>query len=117
MDKFLIVTNTDKDVNYEVSKTIKEYMESKGKTCVIATEAENHVNEYDPYIDVSQVEDDVDCALVLGGDGTIIQAANDLVYKDIPLLGINFGTLGFLAEVEKTNMYLWCIRTIIPWRI
>lgn len=104
MDKFLIVTNTDKDVNYEVSKTIKEYMESNGKTCVIAAEAENHVNEYDPYIDVSQVEDDVDCALVLGGDGTIIQAANDLVYKDIPLLGINFGTLGFLAEVEKTNM-------------
>lgn len=46
----------------------------------------------------------MDCALVLGGDGTIIQAANDLVYKDIPLLGINFGTLGFLAEVEKTNM-------------
>ena len=43
--------------------------------------------------------------LVLGGDGTLIQAARDTIKRNIPLLGFNFGTLGFLAEIEKENMY------------
>lgn len=104
MDKFCIITNNDKDKDYAVSNRIKGYMESQGKVCYIAKPAANHVNEYDPYIDADAVDDDTDLALVLGGDGTIIQAANDLVYKNIPLLGINLGTLGFMAEVEQDNM-------------
>ena len=41
---------------------------------------------------------------VLGGDGTMIQAARDTVNRKIPLLGINLGTLGFLAEIEKSGI-------------
>ncbi len=104
MDKFCIITNNDKDKDYKVSKKIKAYLESQNKICYIAKEASDHVNEYDPYIDVDAVDDDTDLALVLGGDGTMIQAANDLVYKNIPLIGINLGTLGFMAEVEQDNM-------------
>ena len=44
--------------------------------------------------------------LVVGGDGTLIQAARDTIRRNIPLLGFNFGTLGFLAEIEKENMYM-----------
>ncbi len=40
-----------------------------------------------------------------GGDGTLLQAARDVVHLDIPLLGINLGTLGFLAEVDKNSVY------------
>ena len=47
----------------------------------------------------------MECVLVLGGDGTLIQAARDTIKRNIPLLGFNFGTLGFLAEIEKENMY------------
>ena len=39
-------------------------------------------------------------ALVLGGDGTLIRAARELEGYNIPLLGINLGTLGYLTEVE-----------------
>ncbi len=40
-----------------------------------------------------------DVAVVLGGDGTILRAVKN--YPDIPILGINFGTLGFMASSEK----------------
>lgn len=44
---------------------------------------------------------DVDAVVVLGGDGLMMRAAN--VYPDIPLLGINFGNVGFLALVEQRD--------------
>jgi NAD+ kinase len=43
----------------------------------------------------------VDAIIVLGGDGLMMRAAN--TYPDIPLLGINFGKVGFLALVERRN--------------
>ena len=44
---------------------------------------------------------DVDAVIVLGGDGLMMRSAN--VYPDIPLLGINFGKVGFLALVEQQD--------------
>ncbi len=44
---------------------------------------------------------DVDAIIVLGGDGLMMRTAN--TYPDVPLLGINFGKVGFLALVERSN--------------
>lgn len=43
----------------------------------------------------------IDAALVLGGDGTMLRAVK--AFGDVPVLGINFGTLGYMASVEKEN--------------
>lgn len=40
----------------------------------------------------------------LAGDGTLLQAARDMIERNIPLLGVNKGTLGYLAEVDGDNM-------------
>jgi NAD+ kinase len=55
------------------------------------------------YTDPASVPDDTDCILVFGGDGSIIQAARDLRGTDIPLLGINMGYLGYLAQLGKDD--------------
>ena len=47
--------------------------------------------------------DGVDVVLVLGGDGAILHSAVYAARKDIKIIGINYGTLGFLAEYEKTE--------------
>ena len=103
MNNFCIITNIDKDCDYKITKLIQEYLISKGKRCLISTER-NTVGTNDEDIDVSWITDDTDCVIVLGGDGTIIRAATDLYTKEIPLLGINLGTLGFLAEIEKQDI-------------
>ena len=57
------------------------------------------------YTDPDLIPEGTQCILVLGGDGTLLQAARDVVHREIPLLGMNLGTLGFLAEVDKNSIY------------
>jgi NAD+ kinase len=45
-----------------------------------------------------------DVALVLGGDGAILRAARQLAYHQIPVLGVNLGKLGFLADLSPAEL-------------
>lgn len=45
-----------------------------------------------------------DLILALGGDGTVLAASQDAIERDVPLLGINMGRLGFLAELETDQL-------------
>src|SRR6187551_47691 len=47
---------------------------------------------------------DTDVVLVLGGDGSILSAARLCAPLEIPLLGINFGRVGFLTELEPSEV-------------
>jgi NAD+ kinase len=48
---------------------------------------------------------DLDCIFVLGGDGTFLSAVRWIGDRDIPILGIKFGAVGFLAEIAEENLY------------
>lgn len=48
--------------------------------------------------------DSCDYLVCLGGDGTFLKAARKIYMKQIPIMGINLGNLGFLTEVEKNNI-------------
>ncbi|MBO6196298.1 MAG: NAD(+)/NADH kinase [Butyrivibrio sp.] len=105
MDKFCIVTNRVKDKDLKVTNHIKAYLEKRGKKVVIATEKNE---EEDPLFitrkHLSIIPEDTELVIVLGGDGTMLQAARSVAYQDIPLLGVNMGTMGFLAEVEESGV-------------
>ncbi len=47
---------------------------------------------------------DIELAVVLGGDGTILRAAEITLARKIPILGINLGHVGFLAEVDRPSI-------------
>ncbi|WP_092330108.1 NAD(+)/NADH kinase [Butyrivibrio sp. YAB3001] len=105
MDHFCIVTNRSKDKDLSMTTHIMEYLKMHGKQCVVADSISANSVKYDIARDyVSEIPKDSECCIVLGGDGTMLQAARSAAYMDIPLLGVNLGTLGYLAEVEKTGV-------------
>jgi len=63
---------------------------------------------FDYYPDVSGIMDgenyDLDIALSMGGDGTFLRTALEVNKKNIPILGINMGRLGFLADISSAQI-------------
>ena len=96
MRKFLIVTNRTKDTDLSVTRKIERYLTARGGSCKIYDKPEEMPEEF--------LEEGLECAIVLGGDGTILQAITPLVYFQIPILGVNMGTVGFLAGVELDDL-------------
>ena len=105
MKQFFIITNSAKDPKLISARRIESYLKEKDCCCSIfegpAPSERGDFNYTDPLV----IPEGTECILVLGGDGTLLQAARDTYDLQIPLFGINLGTLGFLAEVGKEETY------------
>ena len=102
MKHFFIITNAWKDQNLYLTKKIISYIEEKGGTASYEASTEPGGN---PSVHVHQVPEETEAVFVIGGDGTLIRAARDLVSLELPLIGINLGHLGYLCELEESTVY------------
>lgn len=93
MSMYYLIVNEEKDSGCQVAKGIQAYMQEAGHRVLI----QSH--------DAIDIQKKADMAIVLGGDGTVIAAAKKIADKEIPILGVNLGTLGFLTEIEKPKIY------------
>lgn len=103
MEHIFVITNEHKDPELRVTGEIENFIKAQGKRCTVQVK-ERGGTIAEGYTNCASIPEDVDCALVLGGDGTMLQAARDTIDRNIPLLGVNLGTLGYLAEVEKNHL-------------
>jgi NAD+ kinase len=85
MHRFEILTNDSKDPEHLMEREVQTFLEEHGAACVT-----QQADGFSP-----------ECLLVLGGDGTVLRAAERVKESGIPILGFNLGTLGYLAEIER----------------
>lgn len=134
MDNFYVIANQHKEPARREALFIRNYLQEHGKKCYIQSEEPDDEASAlfcdDPdgadgmrtgdagglqeesvsfrrhyrYTDAARIPSDVQGVLVLGGDGTLLQASRDLTDRGLPLLGINMGTLGYLAEIDLPNV-------------
>lgn len=100
MKRFLIATNFIKDENFILTSKIESYISMHGgssKRIIGNTDSDTAYN----------VEEDAEfeCIIALGGDGTILKVSRDLRKLNIPIVGVNLGTLGFLTEIEPEQIF------------
>lgn len=98
MKNFILITNKYKDPDLSVTNRVVTHLEKNHAKCHVLADLGSH------YEEIPQLDSDTDCIIVIGGDGTILQAARVVAGKKIPLIGINKGTLGFLADVEEADV-------------
>lgn len=96
MNHFLLITNQLKDPDGGYTDKIAKYLKNHGVKvdCVTGHQLAQ----------TAKLPEGIECALVLGGDGTVLKAAREMAEYEIPLIGVNLGTLGYLAEVEIRNI-------------
>lgn len=56
-------------------------------------------------VEVKDMHAEIDLAIVVGGDGTLLAVAQSMINHDIPIIGINRGRLGFLTDILPENMH------------
>ena len=98
-----IFGNAMKENTLEEVTHILEFMQLRGVDVVLSQELRQELNlrEYPLY---SNSPEPIDFALSVGGDGTFLTTAAALGKSNIPILGINCGRLGFLADVQTRNV-------------
>ncbi|MDO5155431.1 MAG: NAD(+)/NADH kinase [Eubacteriales bacterium] len=100
MNRFLIATNSIKDENLNLTSQIEEYIQKQGgeSFCILGDQTEEILYKLDS-------DKTFDCVIALGGDGTILNVSRDLRHLNLPIVGVNLGTLGFLTEVEPEQIF------------
>ncbi|MBR1866498.1 MAG: NAD(+)/NADH kinase [Lachnospiraceae bacterium] len=100
MRDFLIATNYTKDQNLELTSRIEQYIAGHGGS------SRRIIGDRDGQVSYRLEERErFDGILALGGDGTILKVSRDLRQMNIPVVGVNLGTLGFLTEVEPDQIF------------
>lgn len=106
----LVVLHTGRRDSVEAARTVCEQLVAAGVVPVLAAEDHNDIigqlNGLEPVailgadVPITQIE----FGIVLGGDGTILRAAELVRDGSVPLLGVNLGHVGFLAESEREDL-------------
>ena len=99
--KIAIIPNHEKLGARETATEVIKILSAKGAEVYVSDEG------YDAaFAEVSELYELCDIIITVGGDGTIISHAKDAAVHKKPLLGINAGRLGFLADLEKNDLSL-----------
>jgi len=106
----LVVAHARRTDTVEAARRVVEALRGAGALPVLAGDDSADLSAVDPFFaDVGVLGDTVtqeelELAIVLGGDGTILRAAELVRGCSAPVLGINMGHVGFLAEIDRDDM-------------
>lgn len=92
--KIAVIPNPQKDIDLKYTQQVVRMLKRYGCSAVICED-----NGMTPLTDA-------DLYIVLGGDGSIMRAARTAARNGTPILGINLGRMGYMAELEKDELHL-----------
>ena len=106
MKKVILCPNPYRDNDLKVAKQSKELLEQVGFETVVCLpfQREGYDELGMPIRPLQQEIKSADLLLAFGGDGTILHLARTVALNNVPVLGVNLGSLGFMSELEPEEL-------------
>ena len=109
--KIILCPNVNRDIGFHMTRKVNEMLGKCGRSVAICPVFEDDSSgEIVPVgFKPTELEDEISCAemiIAFGGDGTILRAARAAADAGIPILGVNMGGKGFMAELEVEDIDL-----------
>lgn len=109
--KVILSSNPYRDRGMKAAQQAQKILERSGVECCFCLPFEIGQNsrlEFPTHIQFQPLQQnlsDADMLICFGGDGTILHAAKDAARHDLPILGVNMGSVGFMAELEEGELH------------
>lgn len=105
MQRIGVVTKPSKPEAEPVLRNLIAWLRERGREVVLDREAAAIVPGAGPGLPRDEVVAWADLVIVLGGDGTILSVARLIGSREVPILGVNLGGLGFLTEITLDELF------------
>ncbi len=99
MKSFLIVARSFSDLHEEYIGIISDYIKSHGGMCILDLDTCSDSSET-----AITVDDNIECIITVGGDGTVVRVAQNVNNRNVPIVGLNCGHLGYLCDMTVDNV-------------
>lgn len=110
MKRITLMPNPYRDRNFQITKTAEQILRQHGaevRVCLpFHVDRSHELPASLHFVTMEEALKDCDLMVCFGGDGTILHAARLVGNRDIPMLGVNTGTMGFMAELESNELSL-----------
>jgi NAD+ kinase len=100
-----IISRPGRPAVAEILPGLLSWLAEHGYKVIVDLETSKYASEQEPVARGEMASRPLDLVVVLGGDGTLLSAARVTAAIDVPLLGVNLGSLGFLTEVPPQSLY------------
>ncbi len=105
MAKIGIIVNLTKDKDLLVTSSITKWLEEQGCQTILSQITADQLKRPELGYSLAEMYKHCDFVIVLGGDGTLLGVARQILWLQTPILGINMGHLGFITEVETKDIF------------
>ena len=108
MKKVILSSNPYRDKNFKVLRQAKQLLESSGVECTVClvfeVEQKSDLPRDLSFTDLDEALRDSELLICFGGDGTVLHASKAATKAGLPVLGVNIGNMGYLAEVDSNEL-------------
>lgn len=108
--KIAIVYRPDTEEAHATSLKLAKWLAEQG--IAVYTQTHQKLNKTSRTLRSDKELDELNAVIVLGGDGTYLNAVRMLNGRQIPILGVNMGSLGFLTNIKMSDLYQAVIYTL-----
>lgn len=106
MKKIGLLPNPIKDPDFSLSRKVSNYLLSLGAQIYTDESYRNLAPDHVTALPIDEIYKICECIIALGGDGTLLRAAQAASLANTPILGINYGKIGYMAELEYNEIEL-----------